>query len=125
MPIYAYFAGRAKFRDELTKGLDYNRLRDQIPDSNTIDLTGWIVAPFAVQQFKLWWAEWKQYLFCASAAVYCNLLDPANIDPNAEVPLFFLADFHLPSFLHIYTDPYCCFSLKAVLPQNTAGVAGR
>nr|TKW28118.1 hypothetical protein SEVIR_3G304600v2 [Setaria viridis] len=67
LPIQAYFVGQAKFRDELTK-----------------DLNDWIVAPFAVQQFKLWWAEWKQYLFCASVSTYCNLLDPTNIDPNAE-----------------------------------------
>ena len=57
LPTQAYFAGRAKFREELTKGLDYNRLRDRIPDSSTIDLNEWIVAPFAVQPFKLWWAE--------------------------------------------------------------------
>ena len=93
LPIQVYFAGRAKFRDGLTTGLDYSRLRDRIPDSTTIDLNDWIVAPFAVQPFKLWWAEWKQYLFCNSPSAYCNLLDPTNIDPNAEV--FFLSRFLL------------------------------
>nr|XP_034576805.1 uncharacterized protein LOC117840411 [Setaria viridis] len=81
--IRVYFAGRAKFRDALTKSLDYNRLCDLVPDSSTIDLNNWIVAPFAVKQFKLWWAEWKQHLFCVSPTTYCNDLDPDNIDPNA------------------------------------------
>ena len=92
LPIQVYFAGRIKFRDELTSGLDYSRLRDRILDSSTIDLNDWLVAPFAVQPFKLWWADWKQFLFCNSASAYCNLLDPANIDPNAEV--LYLADFN-------------------------------
>ncbi|XP_034586742.1 uncharacterized protein [Setaria viridis] len=68
--------------DELTKGLDYSRLCDKVPDSSTIDLNNWIVAPFAVQPFKSWWAEWKQHLFCASPVTYCNDLDPENIDPT-------------------------------------------
>nr|TKW28650.1 hypothetical protein SEVIR_3G342600v2 [Setaria viridis] len=55
-----------------------------IPDSSTIDLNNWLVAPFSTQQFKLWWAEWKQHLFCTAPAVYCNQLDPTHVDPNAE-----------------------------------------
>ncbi|RLN09941.1 hypothetical protein C2845_PM11G17080 [Panicum miliaceum] len=85
LPIRVYFAGQAKFRDELTKSLDYNRLCNLVPDSSTIDLNNWTVASFAVQQFKLSWAEWKQYLFCKSSSTYYNILDPEKIDPSAAV----------------------------------------
>src|SRR5688572_29378328 len=83
--IGVYFVGRVKFRELPSTGLEYYRLCSLIPDSSTIDLNNWLVAPFSIQQFKLWWGEWKQHLFCASPAVYCNQLDLAHIDPNAEV----------------------------------------
>ncbi|RLM48734.1 hypothetical protein C2845_PMPSC004515 [Panicum miliaceum] len=92
LPIRVYFAGQAKFRDGLTSSLDYSRLCDLVPDSSTIDLNGWSVASFATQQYKLWWAEWKQHLFCKSPSSYCNILDPENINPNAAVCPFSLAD---------------------------------
>src|SRR5688572_18331392 len=39
LPIQVYFAGRVKFRDGLTTGLDYSRVRDRILDSNTTSLS--------------------------------------------------------------------------------------
>nr|TKW32159.1 hypothetical protein SEVIR_2G151900v2 [Setaria viridis] len=82
----------SSFDNELTEwqhgnlALDSCRLRSILPaerNSNTVDFTNWVVAPFAVQQFKLWWSEWKQHLFCVPPATYSNDLDPDNIDPNA------------------------------------------
>nr|XP_034591633.1 uncharacterized protein LOC117853357 [Setaria viridis] len=80
------FCGRAAGPSSNTQALvEALSIGASVPlDSSTIDLADWIVAPFVVQQFKLWWAECKQHLFCASAAIYCNILDPNNIDPNAE-----------------------------------------
>lgn len=55
------------------------------PDSSTIDLETWTVASFSTQQFKLWWTEWKQHLFCTAPGVCCNKLEPGFADLDAEV----------------------------------------
>ena len=127
MPIGVHFVARVKFREPVSRGFVYNRLCNLTPDSNTIDLSTWLVVPFSTQQFKLCWAEWKQHLFCATPVVYCNQLDPAHADPNAEVtklsrpiPHFYFLCHR--AFITIFSSMR---RLIAECPQCTAGVAGR
>nr|XP_034577307.1 uncharacterized protein LOC117840882 [Setaria viridis] len=124
LPIRVYFAGRIKFREALKTGLDYCRLRDRIPDSSTINLNEWLLYPFAIQPFKLWWAEWKQFLFCNSASAYCNLLDPSNIDPNAEAGNQ-APPTHSRSGRLIESYPYTTYPLLGYDAPSVDMIAGR
>ncbi|KAM0849571.1 hypothetical protein ACQ4PT_053643 [Festuca glaucescens] len=81
LPIGLYFENLIRPREIIPiSGLYYSQLRKYNPDSATINLDGWKCSSFTPHVFRVWWAEWCEHLFCVSAAVYCEKLNP-NYQP--------------------------------------------
>ena len=72
--------------------LEWIRVAELLPDANTadIDLSAWVPASFITESYKLWWEEWKEKLFMASAHVYWNLIDPEREIPDDAVSPFLM-----------------------------------
>ncbi|RLN36213.1 hypothetical protein C2845_PM03G31750 [Panicum miliaceum] len=66
-------------KDESTTG-DWER--------KTINLEDWNIVTFSTKVFWQWWSEWSLHLFCGSAKMYCQKLDPSfaiSDDEDLEV----------------------------------------
>jgi len=93
LPIRPYFAHIVKPREKLSSDLEYNRLSNLAPDTSTINLEPWTAAAFTIKQFKLWWKEWKNHLFCVATGIYCKKFDLDFNDPDGGVITIDSAEF--------------------------------
>jgi hypothetical protein len=71
LPIRPFFVDLVKPREVINSGLEYDRLKNLMPDTETIDLEGWTISSFTTKPFRQWWSEWSLHLFCASAKTCC------------------------------------------------------
>ena len=85
LSIHLFFADLVKPRETVTNGLEYDRLKNMMPDAETIDLEGWLISSFTTKPFNQWWLEWSLHLFYVSAKIYCQKFDPSFIVPKYEV----------------------------------------
>jgi hypothetical protein len=54
-------------------------------DIGDVDLSAWVPASFITESYKLWWEEWKEQLFMASAHIYWYMIDPEHKLPDDVV----------------------------------------
>jgi len=87
LPIALCYVDVVKPREIITSGLEWIRIAQLPPNSDTsdIDLSAWIPALFITQAYKQWWAEWKEHLFCRSALTYRGMIDSAYKVPENAV----------------------------------------
>ena len=68
LPIALPYADVIKPRETINNFLEWSRVAQLPPNTDTdVDLSEWVPAAFITQAYKLWWAEWKEHLFCRSA----------------------------------------------------------
>ena len=77
LPIALPYADVIKPREPIANFLEWIRVAQLPPNADTdADLSEWVPAAFITQAYKLWWAEWKEHLFCKSASSYRGMIDP-------------------------------------------------
>jgi hypothetical protein len=79
LPIGLYFS------DLITREIIPSGTCGSGPDSATIDLDSWRFSSFSSPLFNVWWAEWCDHLFCVSARIYYEQLDPDYVVSADEV----------------------------------------
>jgi len=69
LPIKLCYVDVIKPWETITSGLDWIRIAQLPPDTDTtdVDLSTWVPASFISESHKSWWQEWKGQLFAASA----------------------------------------------------------
>ena len=88
LPIALCYADVIKPREPITNFLEWIRVAQLPPNADTdADLSEWVPAAFITQAYKLWWAEWKEHLFCKSALSYCGMIDPEYKVPDDAVSI--------------------------------------
>jgi hypothetical protein len=108
LPIKLCYADVIKPRETITTGLEWIRVAQHPPDADTayVDLSAWVPPSLITESYKLWWEEWKQQLFTASAHVYRNMIDSEHEIPADIVSLslilnsFFISNFIGNLLLH-------------------------
>ena len=87
LPIKLCYADVVKPRETITSGLEWIRVAQLPPDTDTtdVDLLAWVPASFITESYRLWWEEWKEQLFTASAHVYRNMIDSEHEIPDDVV----------------------------------------
>ena len=117
LPIALCYADMIKPREIITSNLEWIRIAQLPPNSNTdVDLSAWIPALFITQAYKQWWEEWKEHLFCRSALTYRGMIDPKYKVPDNTVSTlnqcFNPFTFTLPSVTYFL----CCMQVDDTPP---------
>jgi hypothetical protein len=86
LPIALPYADVIKPRETINNLLEWTRVAQLPPNADVdVDLSEWVPAAFITQAYKLWWAEWKEHLFCRSALSYRGMIDSEYEIPDDTV----------------------------------------
>jgi hypothetical protein len=86
LPIALPYADVIKPRETINNLLEWTRAAQLPPNADIdVDLSEWVPAAFITQAYKLWWAEWKEHLFCRSALSYRGMIDSEYEVPDDTV----------------------------------------
>jgi len=87
LPIKLCHADLVKPRETITNGLEWIKVAQLLLDTDIadVDLTIGVPAYFITKSYNLWWEEWKEQLFTASAHVYRNMIDSKHEIPGDVV----------------------------------------
>jgi hypothetical protein len=87
LPIRLCYADVIKLREAITSGLDWDKVVQLPPDTDTsnINLSTWMPTSFITESYKSWWQEWRSQLFAASAHTYRHLIDPEHAIPDDAI----------------------------------------